>query len=116
MESSSTFWDNVESPDDNNSESKNEEESTYLPREPQEISRKIITLSTLLMFSIPLLLLSAPFALVGMGILGQDECWGDLEYLEDDKLHCVEGEKSPSGPMIKHIGFLDNPFISSFLF
>jgi len=96
MDSSSTFWDNVESPDDNNSESKNEEESTYLAREPQEISKKIITLSTLLMFSIPLLLLSAPFALVGMGVLGQDECWGDLEYLEDGKLHCVEGEKSPN--------------------
>ena len=70
-------------------------ESDYIQRQPQEISSKIVSRSTLAIIVIPILLLTAPFALATMGIIGgQDECWGSLEYLEDGKLHCVEGYES----------------------
>ena len=70
-------------------------ESDYIQRQPQEISSKIVSRSTLAIIVIPILLLTAPFALATMGIIGgQDECWGSLEYLEDGKLHCVDGSES----------------------
>ncbi len=92
MSGDGNFWDNVDTSEEGTPNVETKDELSYIPREAQELSNRIASLFTCFMIAIPLLLLTAPFALVSMGLLGGEGCWGSLEYLEDGKLHCVEGD------------------------
>ena len=104
MSSEGNFWDSAVA---SGEEAKKVDEPTipdYLPREPQEIRRKVVSLFTCLMIAVPILLVSLPFALASFGVIGQDECWDSLkssneftstlESEENQTLHCVGGDFS----------------------
>tara|TARA_B110000967_G_C18846089_1_gene542069 strand:- start:347 stop:1474 length:1128 start_codon:yes stop_codon:yes gene_type:complete len=102
MVESSNFWESVEKAevpevsDTSVSNNKVEGELKYESRPHQEISSRRYSNRSLLLVVFCIFLLTAPFGLAGLGIIGgrEDLCFGTFEYLEDEKLHCVDGSES----------------------
>ena len=66
----------------------------YIAREPQELYARVVSNTALFMIVMAILLVSFPFALSAFDVGNADDCWGSLEYLEDEQLHCVSGDES----------------------
>ena len=66
----------------------------YIAREPQELHAKAISSPAIFMMVVALVLVSLPLAFFAFDAGNADACWGSLEYLEDEQLHCVNGDES----------------------
>jgi len=66
----------------------------YRAREPQELYAKVVSSPAIFMMVVALVLVSLPLAFFAFDVGNPDDCWGSLEYLEDEQLHCVNGDES----------------------
>ena len=66
----------------------------YRAREPQELYAKVVSSPAIFMMVVALVLVSLPLAFFAFDVGNADDCWGSLEYLEDEQLHCVNGDES----------------------
>ena len=66
----------------------------YIAREPQELYAKVVSSPAIFMMVVALVLVSLPLAFFTFDVGNADDCWGSLEYLEDEQLHCVNGDES----------------------